>query len=576
MNRMLLDKVRSMLTNANLPNSYWYDTLEYAALLHNVSHTCVLNNLTPEEVWSGNKPDISMYQVFGSRAFMHVPKKKRAKLAAWLLICTFIGLAKNRKAYCLVHRKSGRFFESRDIVFDEGGPAQNFERIILKPDDTLSDSSTETLSATPHAPKQSPSPSDSDSSSETESVSESEIEGLLNEAPTTPYPPPNLPIMLSRPKCTIHVPVCDDDPCYSTFSYGACRRPTKCAAVAHDTNSNPRTYAKAMACPDAAKWELACNEEKHMFEHMGVYKMVPCLTDCKVVGSKWVFKIKCGPNGSIQKHKACLIVQGFTQIKGIDFNKTFVPVMKFASLCTILMLAAKLDLEVHQLDVKSAYLNGDLKEEIFMAPLPGFDTPDGMVLRLKKAVYGMKQGGHTWYEHIRSTLNSMGYAHTHSDHTIFTCLHDGNLSIIALYVDDITMACKSLKVINEDKEILKKTYQMTDLGEITWILGMHITCDCNAGWIALSQERYVNDVLEHFGKANIRLISTPTVPNEHLLKLNSPETDVKSYQSAIGTLMYPMLGTHPNLTYTVAALGCYTANPGEEHLRALDHAFCYL
>jgi Reverse transcriptase (RNA-dependent DNA polymerase) len=154
----------------------------------------------------------------------------------------------------------------------------------------------------------------------------------------------------------------------------------------------------------------------------------------------------------------CLVTQGFTQIKGINFDETFAPVTKFASLHTVLALATEFNLKVHQLDIKSAYLNGDLKEEIFMAPSPGFDIPKGMVLRLKKAVYSTKQGGCTWYEHIRVTLKSMNYRHTNADHAIFTCTKDGILSIITLYVDDITMAYKSLKVINEDKEMLKKTY----------------------------------------------------------------------------------------------------------------------
>jgi Reverse transcriptase (RNA-dependent DNA polymerase) len=163
-------------------------------------------------------------------------------------------------------------------------------------------------------------------------------------------------------------------------------------------------------------------------------------------------------------------------------------------------------------------------------------------------------------------LKSMGYTCTDADHAVFTRLKDETLSIIALYVDDITMACKSLKTINEDKEKLKKTYQMTNLGEITWILGIHVTHDCDAGWIALSQERYINNVLDRLGKANIRLISMPTVLNEYLLKLDSPKTNVKAYQSTIRVLMYLMLGTHPNLAYTMAALGHHAANPGEEHL----------
>jgi Reverse transcriptase (RNA-dependent DNA polymerase) len=113
---------------------------------------------------------------------------------------------------------------------------------------------------------------------------------------------------------------------------------------------------------------------------MGVYKIVPQPKDHKVVGSKWVFHIKHGPDSEVQKYKACMVAQGFTQIEGLNYDKTFAPITKFASFCLILALATQLNLEIHQMDVKAAYLNGKLKEEIFMEPPPGFDVPEGMVL----------------------------------------------------------------------------------------------------------------------------------------------------------------------------------------------------
>jgi hypothetical protein len=121
MNRTLLDKVRAMLLDADLPKSYWYDALTYTAFLHNVSPTRSLEHTTPEEAWSGNKPDISSIRVFGSCAFVHIPDVQRGKLAAKSLICTFLGYARSRKAYKLIHRPTKRFLESCDIVFDEGG-----------------------------------------------------------------------------------------------------------------------------------------------------------------------------------------------------------------------------------------------------------------------------------------------------------------------------------------------------------------------------------------------------------------------------------------------------------------------
>src|SRR5258708_21455479 len=227
-----------------------------------------------------------------------------------------------------------------------------------------------------------------------DSESETEIEGIL----TTPPP-----TVTSHPKRNMRAPTRDNDPHYSVSSYGSRKRTTEHATVAQDvTTSDPRTYAQAMACPDAAEWELACDDERRAFERMGVYEVGPHPKGRKVVGSRWVFRIKRGPDGTIQKYKARVIAQGFTQVENINYNKTFAPVAKFASLRTILALATEEDLEVHQMDVKSAYLNDVLQQEIFMEALPGLDDPEGMDLRLIKAVYGTKQGVRVWHDDIRS------------------------------------------------------------------------------------------------------------------------------------------------------------------------------
>jgi hypothetical protein len=211
-----------------------------------------------------------------------------------------------------------------------------------------------------------------------------------------------------------------------------------------------------------------------------------------------------------------------------------------------------------------------------MVPPPGLNTPDGTVLRLVKAVYGTKQGGRMWYQDIRTMLEEMGYTHLESDNAVFTRVRNGTFSIIALYMDDISMASNDLNAIEQDKVKLKQKYQMTDLGDISWILGMHITRDRDKGTITLSQQQYAEDVLQRFGKADVRPISTPALANEHLLKLDAPEINAKSYQCAVGALMYLTLGTCPDLSYAVGVLGCYSANPGPDHQRALDCVFKYL
>ena len=359
MNCTLLDKVRAMLLDANLPESYWFNALQYAVHIHNITPTRALTDQTPEEAWSGNKPDVSSLRVFGSRAFVHIPANQRMKLGAKSLECTFLGYAPQRKAYRLVHHPSKQFLESRDVVFDEGGHAP-VERVNFEPNNAAKE--------------------------------------------------PHQPHFTTRPKCTTHAPTRDDDDRYTITSYGPQKRTPERAEVAQsETTVDPRTYAEAMSHPDAVQWEMACADEMHAFEHMGVYEVVPRPEGRKVVGSKWVFRIKRGPTGEIQKYKARIVAQGFTQVKGIDYDETFAPVAKLSSICAILAIAAELNLEVHQMDVKSAYLNAKLEEEIYMAPPPGFDIPDSMVLKLVKAVYGTKQGGRMWYQDIRATLENMGY-----------------------------------------------------------------------------------------------------------------------------------------------------------------------
>ena len=183
-----------------------------------------------------------------------------------------------------------------------------------------------------------------------------------------------------RPKRTTRAPTRNDNDCYTVSSYGLRKQPDEHARVAIINDAgDPRSYAEAMARSDTAEWEMACEAEKHAFEHMGVYEVVLHPKGRKVVGSRWVFRIKRGPDGTVLKYKARIVAQGFTQIEGVDYDETFTPVAKHTSLRVILALTAEHNLEVRQMDVKSAYLNGELKEEIYMEPPSGFDTPEGMV-----------------------------------------------------------------------------------------------------------------------------------------------------------------------------------------------------
>jgi Reverse transcriptase (RNA-dependent DNA polymerase) len=285
--------------------------------------------------------------------------------------------------------------------------------------------------------------------------------------------------------------------------------------------------------------------------------------------------VKRGPDGEITRYKARLVARGFTQIEGIDYTETFAPVAKFTSIRTLLALAAHQNLELHQMDVKTAFLNGDLNEEIYMNLPPGFRKPN-VIWKLKKGLYGLKQASREWYKKIRTEFEALDFKRCQTDHGIFHLSKNGTRVIIAIYVDDLLILSNSSTAVDQVKSDLKKKFDMTNLGEARWILGMEVTRDRANRTISLSQRQYVQDILERHGMANCRPVSTPMVPNLTLEKLKEPEFDATTYQSAVGSLMYAMIGTRPDLAHAVGVLSQFSAKPGVAHWTALKHVFRYL
>jgi hypothetical protein len=298
-----------------------------------------------------------------------------------------------------------------------------------------------------------------------------------------------------------------------------------------------------------------------------------------IVGCRWVFALKRGPDGSIERYKARIVAKGFSQVYQVDYEETFVPVVKWASIRILLAIGAHLDLEIDQMDVKTAFLNGELEHTIFMVPPPGSIDygNDDIVWKLRKSLYGLKQASRAWYQKAKEEFGRIGFTRCDSDHAVF--IHRGQnkkFCIIALYVDDLMVLCNDVDLLNFKKEQLKRTFKMKDLGPIHWFLGLEITRDRPRCLIYVSQNRYVTDIVERFGFSNARPISTPVTANFKLPRLDTPEVNVRDYQSRIGSIMYAMLGTRPDIAYAVGALSQYSASPGLDHLNAVNRVLKYL
>jgi len=244
----------------------------------------------------------------------------------------------------------------------------------------------------------------------------------------------------------------------------------------HKDASSIRSGREAVASVDAKQWQAAAHDEMTSLIKASVFCPVP-RSAARVVSSKWVFKVKRQSDGSIERYKARLVARGFSQKPGIDYDETFAPVAKFQSIRLLLALAAMHDLELHQMGVKTAFLYGSLEELVFMEQPEGFERGKGMVWQLNKALYGLKQSPRAWYKELDAALKSLGFTRTISDHSIYVRNSSEGLIIVGVYVDDLTIAAANVDTLARFKTEMSKRYEMKDLGELHFILGLQVKRD---------------------------------------------------------------------------------------------------
>ena len=300
----------------------------------------------------------------------------------------------------------------------------------------------------------------------------------------------------------------------------------------------------------------------------GTWEVVDRPYGCKPVGSKWVFKKKLRPDGTIDKYKARLVAKGYTQKEGEDFFDTYSPVARLTTIQVLLSLAASYGLLVHQMDVKTAFLNGELEEEIYMDQPDGFVAKgqEGKVCKLLKSLYGLKQAPKQWHEKFDKTMTSAGFISNEADKCVYYRFGGGEGVILCLYVDDILIFGTNLNVIKEVKEFLSQNFEMKDLGEADVILNIKLVKDGNGG-VTLSQTHYVEKMLSRFGYSNCTSLSTPYDASKILKKNKRIMRDQLGHSQIIGLLMYLASATK---------LSRFVSNPGDDHWLALERVMRYL
>jgi transposase InsO family protein len=364
----------------------------------------------------------------------------------------------------------------------------------------------------------------------------------------------------------------DDDRSMTDASEPDARSDLTMANALLAEDSEPKFYKHATMGPDSDHWTNAINAEMSALERNRTWEVVNKPADRKVIGSKWVFKIKYDASGNVEKYKARLVAKGFSQIEGLDYDELFAPVVRFDSLRLLLAVAAKNRWIPAQMDVTAAFLYPELQDDLYMQ-LPEGYRQEGKVAKLKKCIYGLKQSPREWYARLATTLNKLGFNTSKFDPCVF--IHATQEFFIAVYVDDISLFGPPGNLMNSVKGTLSSEFEMKDLGSLHWLLGLEIIFTDSG--INITQTAYFEKILKRFQMLDCNPCALPIDP--HIKFEDKPVVsteEIRDYQSVIGSLMYAVSATRPDLCFAVSFLSQFNHSPTIQHMQAAKRVLRYL
>ena len=635
-NRHLMEVARSMMFHTNVPKRFWGDAVMTACYLINKIPTKILQDQSPHEVLNKQKPSIDHLRVFGCLCFVLIPGQQRNKLEPRSTRAMFIGYSPNQKGYKCYSPETRRVLISRDVKFAEykgyhdeksweevknlsqsaSDRAANLRRIMESigisipversaptpptgQDHHSPDGDDEAAPASPLVPEgenqteqqqhqEGPSSvsHDQEEQQEGSAVEQDDDEQSINdEEPTESestqvqlrrstrirYPPSNW--MNTRVYYNAEAVA---HPIQAVCSLAQYPQEHQAFIGELDQEYIPKSYDEAMAIKE---WRESVGEEMGAMEKNGTWFEAELPKGKKAVTSMLIFTIKYLANGKPERKKTRLVARGYTQVYGEDYLETFAPVAKLHTIRILLSLAVNLEWDLWQMDVKNAFLQGELEDEVYMRPPPGMESmvKPGNVLRLRKAIYGLKQSPRAWYHKLSSTLNGRGFVKSEADHTLFTLTSQQGIIVILIYVDDIIITGSDKEGINSTKAFLKATFDIKDLGELKYFLGIEM-CRSKEG-LFLSQRKYTLDVLKEAGDLGGRTAKTPLEDGYKVMREGEIEDktygDVKHYRRMVGKLIYLTI-TRPDICFAVNQVSQHMQAPKMHHWSMVERILRYL
>ncbi|CAL1400598.1 unnamed protein product [Linum trigynum] len=619
--RHVLELTRALLFHSHVPNGYWVEAVHTVIYLINRQITPTLGQISPYQMLFDRPPDYSRLRVFGCTCFVLLPRAERHKLAPKTVRCVFVGYSEKHKGYCCYDPIGKRMRIAYHVLFLEhvmyypitpqdkrshalsleflnfvpglvdmttssahggqGGNLTNDDDDPHTPSTAAGNSSPTSSSSTssssfegespPHAHSGTGSSSSNNStrSSSSSSNSSSSSSGLLKNDENGPenememsngegYDQNNGTVVLRRSnRSTLGQP-----PLRLHDYVGYATTPIFI----------PATYAQAVGHPE---WEMAMQEESNALDANHTWELVPRTPEMSVISSKWVYTIKMNPDDTIDRFKARVVARGFLQEYGIDYNETFAPVVKMQTVRCVFAVAAMRNWPLFQLDVKNAFLHGDLKEVIYMERPPGYTKGSAdMVCKLVRSLYGLKQAPRAWFEKFHGVIVQLGFEQSQNDPSLFVRNTVDGIVVLLIYVDDMIITGSDSDGIQELKKSLHGAFKLKDLGDVSYFLGLEVQRSSQG--VFVSQKKYMADLLETAHYTDCKPVSTPMEQN---LKLTRDSGDLMEdqslYRSLVGSLIY-LTHTRPDISYAVQVVSQFLGVARSQHLDAVHRILRYL
>jgi hypothetical protein len=539
------------------PFIFWNEAVRHACHVFNVipEKKFLSKGISRHERFFGSKPDLTRLKVFGSTGYVHVSRELRKSFDSTSVLSVYLGFNPlSPQTWRVMNMVTGSVVESRTVIFNENVDEQNIPVYIRG--GGVRNSQTEC--------------SDEywQDSAELDEAAGQKIPSNWDTADAVE----------SSYLATVQDRTSEGMSCVNSIG--------DCGAVVRV----PKTVREARNSPE---WSDAYDREIQSFVKNDIIEFVPRQDNMKVLSWRWIFRVKENTVSGVLTHKARGTLRGDHQVEGVDYQETFAPVARLKSLRLLLSIVCDMDLECDNMDVDTAFLYGEKQDdepEVYVQIPHGFPIPSNVfksqiphVGRLKRHVYGLKQAPRTWFRTLSEYLAVIGFVPCVHDPCLFVRRSTNQVCYIFVYVDDLVIAANSVEEMSVVKAELRDKWSMKDLGPIESILGIRVIRNRAERTLTMSQEKYIDNLLSKFNLSDVKPTKTPLDPGCALSKKMCPVTEEeralaskRPYRELVGSLMYLMVCTRPDIAFAICQLSRYSSNHGAGHWSALMHVVRYV